>query len=405
MINRDLYLSKLMLFKDKPLIKVITGIRRCGKSSLLGLFTQALSEQGVDASRIIHLNFESFQFSDIRHAQQLYSYIKDRIISEGKYYIVLDEIQEVIDWEKGVNALAVDLDTDIYISGSNSHLLSGELATFLAGRYIQIDLYPLSFKEYLYFRKINLKNSQGELFAAFNDYLRYGGFPVIHLTKYSLETAWKIVADIYSSAILRDTVQRHNIRDVELLERVVRYIFDNIGNIVSAKSIADYFKSQQRGADINTIYNYLNALEGAFILHKVNRYDIKGKAILKTLEKYYVADLSLIYARTGYRDRMIAGFLENIVYLELRRSGYNVYVGKLDTREVDFIAERGNEKLYIQVCYKIESSKTQDREFAPLLAIKDHHPKLVISMDELWKDNIEGVQSMHIAEFLTTYLE
>lgn len=312
--------------------------------------------------------------------------------------MLLDEIQEVESWEKAINSFLVDFDVDIYIAGSNSHLLSSELATYLAGRYVEIPIFTLSYIEFLSFR--NTYFPSGKLKNPFLTYLRKGGFPVIHTADYDDESAYKVVYDIYSSVLLRDSIQRHRIRDLELLERVIKYVFDNIGNTFSGKNVADYFKSQQRKMDVNTVYNYLSALGGAFILYRVPRYDIKGKEILKTQEKFYVSDLSLVYATMGFRDRMIGGLLENLVFLELKRRGYQVYVGKLDQREIDFIAEKRGEKIYIQVAYKLESPETVDREFSPLLAIRDHYPKLVVTMDEFWKENVEGVRHVYLEEFL-----
>jgi hypothetical protein len=273
------------------------------------------------------------------------------------------------------------------------------LATYLAGRYVEIPVFTLSFREFLDFRKHYFLN-EGTKINPFEIYLRMGGFPVIHTVNYDEETAYKVVRDIYSSVILRDTVERYKIREVELLERVIRYAFDNIGNPFSGKNVADYFKNQQRKTDINTIYNYLYALEGAFILYRVPRYDIKGKEILKTHEKFYASDVSLIYATMGYRDRMISGILENIVFLELKRRGYQVYIGKLGNKEIDFIAEKRGEKIYLQVAYKLESEQTVEREFSPLLAVKDHYPKYVVTMDDFWKDSIDGVKHFYIADFL-----
>ncbi|MPM66312.1 hypothetical protein SDC9_113219 [bioreactor metagenome] len=288
---------------------------------------------------------------------------------------------------------------DIYLTGSNSRLLSSELATYLAGRYVEIPVYTLSYGEFLDFRKHYFSDEQnaGNLFL---EYLRKGGFPMIHTADYTEESAYKVVYDIYSSVILRDTVQRHKIRDVELLERVIKYTFDNIGNTFSGKNIADYFKSQQRKIDINTVYNYLNALESAFILYRVPRYDIKGKEILKTQEKFYIGDISIVYATMGIRDRMIGGILENIVFLELKRRGYNVYVGKLENSEIDFVAEKQGNKIYIQVAYKLENEQTIEREFGNLLSINDQYPKYVVSMDEFWKDSIEGIKHLCITDFL-----
>lgn len=397
MILRSAYIHALIPFIDKPQIKIITGIRRSGKSVVLHLLKEELLKRGVEEEQIISLNFESFAYIELSTSEKLYEFVKGQIRNTQKYYLLLDEIQEVKDWEKAVNSFLVDFDVDIYLTGSNSHLLSSELATYLAGRYVEIPIYTLSYQEFLDFRKHYLNEISEN---AFVDYLRFGGFPVIHTANYSEETAYKVVYDIYSSVILRDTIQRYKIRDIELLERVIKYAFDNIGNTFSGKNLADYFKSQQRRVDVNTVYNYLNALEAAFILYRVPRYDIKGKEILKTQEKFYVSDVSIIYALMGYRDRMISGILENIVFLELKRRGYKVYVGKLDATEIDFIAEKRNEKVYVQVTYKLESQETVHREFGNLLAINDQYPKYVVSMDEFWKDNIEGIIHLQVQDFL-----
>lgn len=400
MILRPNYIQQIIPFIDKEQIKVITGIRRSGKSTVLDLIKKELLKRGVKKQQIIHLNFESFAYSEYTTASKLYEFIKNQITKNTKHYLLLDEIQEVENWEKAVNSFLVDFDIDVYITGSNSHLLSSELATYLAGRYVEISIFTLSYQEFLDFRK---HYSPDKLSAdLFVHYLRMGGFPVIHTVDYEVETAYKVVRDIYSSVILRDTVQRFKIRDVELLERVIRYAFDNIGNTFSGKNVADYFKSQQRKIDINTVYNYLNALEGAFILYRVPRYDIKGKEILKTQEKFYVSDISLIYATMGYKDRMISGILENLVFLELKRRGYSVFVGKFDDKEIDFVAERANEKIYVQVGYKLESTQTINREFKPLTDIKDQYPKYVVTMDDFWKDSIEGVKHLYITDFLLT---
>lgn len=401
-IPRDNYLDLLSDFLDKPQIKILTGIRRSGKSSILQLLRHKLMERGVPEDCIIHLNLESLVYADMDNAPKLYAFVKQQIQHDRRYYILLDEIQEVPGWEKAVNSFLADLDVDIYLTGSNSHLLSSELATYLAGRYVEIPVYTLSFKEYLQFHAHYFPEDKQDIITAFLDYLRFGGFPVIHTARYTTETAYKVIYDIYSSVILRDTLQRYKIRDVELLERVVKYVFDNVGNSFSGKNVADYFKSQQRKVDLNTVYNYLNALEGAFIIYRTSRYDVKGKEILKTQEKFYVSDPAIIYAVMGYRDRMIGGMLENIVFLELKRRGYHVYVGKLADKEIDFIAEKPGSKIYIQVAYKLESPATISREFDPLIAIKDHHQKYVVTMDELWKESIEGVKHMHICDFLLT---
>ena len=401
MIARELYMKQIRPFMNRPFVKVIAGIRRCGKSVVLQLIADELEHQGVAVERIVYMNFESFEWMDIADAKALYRYIKDRVEkTEGRVYILLDEIQEVKDWEKAVNSFLVDWDVDVYVTGSNSRLLSSELSTYLAGRYVSFHIMPLSFNEYLLFHGIESENKEN-LREEFRKYLRMGGFPAVHTANYSYDAVYKLVYDIYSSVILRDTVQRHSIRNVELLERVVRFVFDNIGNRLNAKNIADYFKSQQRRVDINTVYNYLEALQGAFIIRRVPRYDIKGKDLLQTHEKYFVSDLSLIYAVMGYKDRMISGALENLVYWEMRRRGYDTYIGKQDKREVDFVGIRRDEKIYVQVTYRMESDATVEREFVPLLAISDHYPKYVVSMDDVWQDNIEGVRHWHIADFLT----
>lgn len=400
MIERNLYIEQIEKYSDSNLIKIITGIRRCGKSTILLLLRERLIAKGILTEQIIYINFESFKYAELKTAPNLYKYVSEQINSNQRYYILLDEIQEVVDWEKCINSLSVDYNSDIYLTGSNSHILSSELATFIAGRYVEIPIYTLSFKEFLDF-KFHKQNVPATVQVShFNQYLRQGGFPIIHTNDFSEDSIYKIVYDIYSSIILRDTIQRYKIRDVELLERVIKYALDNIGNTFSGKNIADYFKSQQRKIDINTIYNYMYALEGAFIFYRVPRYDIKGKEILKTQEKFYLSDVSLLYAVVGYKDRLISGILENIVFLELKRRGYQVYIGKLDNNEVDFIAEKLNHKMYIQVSYKLESQKTVEREFSVLMNIKDNYPKYVVTMDEFWREQIEGIKHFYISDFL-----
>lgn len=401
MIPRPEYIESIKPFIGKPQIKVITGIRRSGKSTVLRLLEKEIRQGGVQSEQLISINFESFRHSELLEASRLYEFVSNKIDSKKKYYVFLDEIQDVQNWEKAVNSLMVDFNVDIYLTGSNSHLLSSELSTYLAGRYIEIPVFTLSYLEFLEFRKhyFSQEQNSGNLFI---EYLRKGGFPMIHTSDYSEESAYKLIYDIYSSVILRDTVQRYKIRDVELLERVIKYAIDNIGNTFSGKNVADYFKSQQRRIDINTVYNYLHALVGAFILYRVPRYDLKGKEILKTQEKFYVSDVSLIYATMGYRDRMIGRILENMVYLELKRRGYRVFVGKLDQHEIDFVAEKSGEKMYAQVAYKLHDEKTVEREFGNLLSIRDQYPKYVITMDEFWKDNVKGVQHLYITDFLSS---
>ncbi|MCK9254243.1 MAG: ATP-binding protein [Bacteroidales bacterium] len=398
MLTRDLYIDSILPFVDKPQVKVLTGIRRSGKSVILDLLIDELKKRGIIDKQILRMNFESFQFSEFTNSVDFYKYVKSKILLGKRNYLFFDEIQEVKNWEKAVNSFLVDFDVDIYITGSNSKLLSSELATFLAGRYVEIPIYTLSFKEFLQFKSKYLQNINIE--NDFIYYLKMGGFPGVHVANYSQEAAYKVIYDIYSSVILRDTVQRFGIRDIELLERLIKYLFDNVGCTFSGKNIADYFKSQHRKVDINTIYNYLSALESAFIVYRVSRFDIQGKEILKTQEKFYVSDISIIHAVMGFKNRMISQLLENLVFLELKRRGYKVYIGKLGNLEIDFVAEKTSEKIYVQVAYKLENPETAKREFANLLKIKDQYPKYVVSMDEFWTENVEGVKHLHISDFL-----
>lgn len=406
MIQRKSYLEKLLELKDKPLIKVLTGMRRSGKSSILKLYSEALKKMDIEEQRILLLNFESFQFAELKEASRLYEWLGDRLSKEKKSYILLDEIQEVTNWEQVVNSLMVDYAVDLVITGSNSKLLSSELATFLAGRYVEIPVFTLSFAESIQFSQAIAKEQQVmSTETAFENFLSNGGFPVLYNFPFEKETANRIVFDIYSSAILRDTVQRFGIRDVELLERLVRFIFDNIGQKFSAKSIADFFKSQQRKLDISTIYNYLNALESAFIIYRMPRYDIKGKELLKTQEKFFVSDHGLVRAVLGHRPHHISGILENIVAIELMRRGYKVFVGKLDDIEIDFIAERGDEKVYIQVTYRMDEPATLQREKRPLLQIADNYPKYILTMDKSLEGNVEGIIIKYLPEFLMSEIK
>ncbi len=400
LIRRQLYLDRIFPYIDKPFIKVITGLRRSGKSVILQQIKEEITNRGVSDSQIIYMNFESFQYAEITDAQKLYDYVRQQIRKGKRHYLFFDEIQEVDRWEKAVNAFRVDFDTDIYLTGSNSRLLSSELSTLLAGRYIQFEVFTLSFSEYLAFRRQYTGLASEDIYKEFNRYVRYGGFPVIHTADYTLDEAYRIIFDIYSSVILRDVVERYRIRHVELLERVVRFIFDNTGNTFSAKKIADYFKNQQRKTDVATIYNYLNALESAYIIHRVSRYDLIGKEILKTLEKYFVGDHGFIYALLGNKPHLISGVLENIIMLELKRRGYKVFTGKYRQKEIDFIGEKEGRKIYVQVAYKITEQKTYEREYRPLLQIRDNFPKYVLTMDEWPPANREGIIQMHIADFL-----
>lgn len=399
MLNRPLYYEKIRPFINKPFIKVITGIRRCGKSTMMLLIQQLLTEEGVESKQIISINFESMKYYHLRTSLALYNYVSELLKTmKSPAYVFFDEIQIVENWEEAVNSLFLDFQIDMYITGSNSQLLSSELSTLLTGRFIHIEMQVLSFSEMLEFRSGKTDTQENLLWL----YIRRGGFPAVHLTSdYDEKATYMIINDIFDSIVLRDVVQRYKIRDVELLRRILNFIADSVGNTISAKRIADYFKSQARKVDINTVYTYLDALVSSFLMTKVQRYDIKGRELLKTQEKYYLADTGLQHAVFGYRDRHISGILENIVYNELVRRGYTVYIGKLDTREVDFIAEQPHHKLYVQVAFKLESEETVQREFAPLLAIRDSYPKFVVTMDSHFQDTIEGVRHIGLYQFLT----
>jgi predicted AAA+ superfamily ATPase len=401
MVKRDYYLRELEPFINKPFIKVLTGIRRCGKSSVLLLLMDEFRRKGAPEDQVIYINFDNLEHGGLRNSQALYSHVKGKMSGNGPYYILLDEIQEVESWEQAVNSLLLDKRADIYITGSNSRLLSSELATYIAGRYVEFRIKPLSFGEFLRFREVYGK--AGEAAGAGDDlkaFIRRGGFPAIHAGLYTEEESYRIISDIYASAILRDTIQRQKIRNVELLERVVRFVFDNVGNTFSAKSIADYFRSQLRRPDPETVYNYLKALEAAFIIKRIPRYDLKGKEILKTQEKYYAGDHALPFALTGYRDRMISGILENMVLNELEYRGYRVFTGRFGETEIDFVGERRDEKIYVQVAYTLETESTVEREFKSLLKIKDQYPKYVVSLDTFFRENYEGIRYMPLGEFL-----
>ena len=401
MIRRDKYLKELWPYINKPIIKVITGIRRAGKSELLKMIREELLKQEVEESQIVYINFESFQWNAYKNAEALFALLQERYsaLNGKRMYVLLDEVQEVESWEKVINSLLADWDVDIYITGSNSHLLSSELSTFLSGRYIEIGVYPLSFREFLDFHHFRhddvLQRRQW-----FSQYLRQGGFPVAHIADYADSDIYKLVYDIYSSVLLRDTIQRYKVRNVDMLERLVHFLFNNIGNNFSAKNVSAYLKNQQRKLDHETLYNYLNALQASFILHRAPRYDLKGKELLQTNEKYFLTDVSLLHALQGYQPALIAGMLENLVYTELRRQNFRVYVGKWGDVEVDFVAEKEEKRLYIQVCYKVNVSTTMTRELSVFKNIQDNYPKYLVTTDDLITGSYDGIQCVHICDFL-----
>ncbi len=400
MIAREFYMKQIRNYMNTPVVKVITGMRRSGKSVMLELIAEELRKQCVDDNNIVYINFESLRFAKLKKDMLLYEHLTELAErAEGRMYILLDEIQEVDDWEKVINSMRIDVDCDIYITGSNARLLSGELATLLSGRYVEIHVYPLSFAEYLDFAKANEAEKSFSVNEHFANYIRYGGLPGIHQMKWEEEPIMQYLGDIYNSVILKDVIQRNSIRDTALLESVVHYIMDNIGNIFSAKSVSDFLKSQGRRLSAETVYNYIAALESAFIVNKAKRFDIKGKRLLETQEKYYLTDLGIRHAVIGYRANDIGGILENIVYLELLRRGYKVYIGKQLSLEVDFVAESREERIYIQVCYVLNENDTE-REFRPLEAIADNYEKMVISTDSWVSFNRNGIRQKNIIDFL-----
>lgn len=398
MIDRPLYLDKIMPFVDTPFVKILTGVRRCGKSTILKMIIKKIKEEkNVDDEQILNYRFDSMEYEDMT-TKELYLELKSKILQSKKTYLFLDEIQEIEGWEKVVNTLASDFDVDIYITGSNSRMMSSEISTYLTGRYITFHIYTLSFEEYLMFKKsyTTLKDLKQE----FSQYVRLGGFPATHLQDYSQDEVYTIVKDIYNSTIFSDIVRRNQVKKIDQLERVVKYTFNNIGNTFSAKSISNYFKSEQRKIDNETVYSYLEKLQKAYILHKCSRYDLQGKNILKTQEKFYLADVSLRYSVLGYTVDSVAASLENIVYLELKRRGYDVYIGKIKDKEIDFVATKQNEKIYVQLTQKIKSEKTQKREYEQLLEIRDNYPKYVVMADDFAGGNYEGIKTMNIVDFL-----
>jgi len=398
MIDRPMYVDKIMAYVDTPFVKLLTGIRRCGKSTILKLIMEKLhKERGIPESQIVSFRFDSMEYEGMT-AKQMYQELKSCIVPGKKTYFFLDEVQEVEGWEKVINSIVTDFDTDLYVTGSNSRMMSSEISTYLTGRYVAFRIYTLSFREYLEFRRRYAQIS--DIHRELADYVRLGGFPAAHLQAYSPDEIYTIVRDIYNSTIYSDIVRRNQLRKIDQLERVVRYTFSNVGNTFSAKTISDYLKAERRSLDNETVYSYLEKLEKAYILHRCSRYDIQGREILKTQEKFYLADTSLRYSVLGYNADTVAGSLENVVYIELCRRGYSVYIGKTTDGEIDFIATRQNEKIYVQVTQRIESEKTEKREYERLLKIHDNYPKYVLRTDEFAGGNHDGIITMHVADFL-----
>lgn len=398
MIYRPLYVDKIMAYVDTPFVKILTGVRRCGKSTILKMIMEKLrTERNISLDYIVNYRFDSMEYEDMT-ARQMFMELKGRLSKNGKTYFFLDEVQEIKGWEKVINSLASDYDVDIYVTGSNSRMMSSEISTYLTGRYVTFRIYTLSFKEYLDFKSkyTALDNPKTELAG----YIRLGGFPATHLQGYTQDEVYTIVRDIYNSTIFSDIVKRNQIRKIDQLERVVKYTFQNVGNTFSAKSISDYLKSEHRKLDNETVYGYLEKLEKAYLLHRCSRYDLRGKELLKTQEKFYLADVSLKYSALGYTEDSVAASLENVAYLELCRRGYTVHIGKVDDGEIDFVAIRQNDRIYVQVSQEIRTEKTEKREYERLLQIKDNYPKYVLRTDAFTGGNYQGIKTMHIADFL-----
>lgn len=393
MIKRPDYINEISKFIDVPIVKILAGVRRSGKSTIFDMMRGELLERGIKSECIISRKYNEIENEDMT-AKEMYDDLKSALQGKGRCYLFLDEIQEIKGWEKAINSIFESCDVDIYITGSNSKLMSGEISTYLSGRYVQIPVYTLSFKEYLTFK--GLEN--WDINNAFEEYLQYGGFPIIGISSFDTKSAYQVVEGIYAAVITRDISKRHKIRDKELFDRVVKYIVENVGKTFSANSIVSFLKSENRRLSIESVYNYLKWLTEAFIIYPCHRYDMQGKSVLKTQEKYYLSDISIKYSKMGFNTKMIASMLENIVFLELKRRGYDVYIGKNNAKEIDFVATRLEEKIYIQVCRSIPED--DDRELANLLEIRDHYHKYLVTMDTLAKGNENGVEIINIASFL-----
>lgn len=400
MIDRDQLYEKIAPYIDKPMIKVISGIRRCGKSTFMKLMIKRLRDKGISKHNILYINKELLEFEFIKDYSMLNHYVKESFSTNSeKKYLFIDEIQEIDQWEKALSSFLAEGLFDIYITGSNSRMLSSELATFLTGRYVVISMYPLSFKEFLMFRGEKASSNEDE----FQLYLKFGGLPGIHDLPFVDDIVFQYINSIYNTILLKDIVARYAIRDVTLFEKISAFVFDNIGNITSAKRISDYIKSQHIKVSVDTVQNYISFLKDAFIMFKAQRYDIKGRKHLEIYEKYYASDTGIRHSVLGYRYDDISFLLENIVYLELLRRGYRVSIGKFDNYEVDFIAQKNDEKKYFQVSYLLGSQETIEREFRPLLKIKDNYEKIVLSMDKIWGEDKEGVKRVNIIDFLLDF--
>ncbi|PCI39530.1 MAG: ATPase [Thiotrichales bacterium] len=395
-VRKD-YLEQITPFIDKPVIKVVTGMRRVGKSCFLLQVQDQLMKNSVKQSQMISISKELLEFDFIKTYTDLYEYIKK--LSQKKqtrYYVFIDEVQEIESWEKAVLSLFSEGNYDIFITGSNAHLLSSELATLISGRYIEFPIYPLSFKDFVEF-----SGSADDVEKSFQKYIKFGGLPGIHNFSFSESEIFQYIDAIYNTILLKDIVSRFNIRNISTLKKVSQFLFDNLGNIFSAKRITNYLKNQKLSLTVDTVQNYTQYLQDAFLIHKVHRFDIKGKRKLEIYEKYYLNDVGLRHAFLGYRELDIADLLENVVYLELKRRGFAVCIGKIGVKEIDFIATKHDKKYYIQVCYLLASNETIQREISAFDGITDHCPKILITMDKLKvSDSINGIRQLNLINFL-----
>lgn len=398
MIQRERYLRQVTPFIDKPVIKVITGIRRCGKSTFLRLIRDLLLTRGIKPESILLINKDSLEFDTLSTYPQLVNYVNDFFKNGvGKKYLFVDEVQEIKGWEKAISGFLADNTADLYITGSNSRMLSSELATYISGRYVEFKMYTLTFSEFLKFRNVTEPEKTESEFGLF---MKYGGFPGIHRMEYDDEVIEQYVSSIYNTILLKDVVARNGLRDIALLERLSQFTADNCGNITSSKKISDFLKSQKIKGSVDTIQNYLSMLTSAMIFHKVNRFDIKGKRLLEIHEKYYTGDIGLKHNLLGYKMNDISGHLENIVFLELSARGYKVNIGKINEQEIDFIATKNNEQMYIQVAYLLADNKTIEREFGALQKISDNYPKIVLSLDKFFSSDRNGIKWYNLIDFL-----
>ncbi len=394
MIVRPHYLDMLKTYRDVPLVKILAGVRRCGKSTILEMLRDDLISSGISKERIIFVRYTSEDMDEGMSDKDMYNAVREKIVDSERYYILLDEVQEIVGWEKAVNSLLENANTDIYVTGSNSKLTAGEISTYLSGRYVLIPVFTLSFAEYLDFKKSDSRTPRELLY----EYIRTGGFPIVALGNFDDRSAYQIVEGIYSSVITNDITRRHSVTNYDLFNRVIKYVVENVGKTFSANSIVKFLKNEGRSLSVEAVYNYLEWLEKALIIYRCQRYDLQGKSVLKTQEKFYLADQSLKYCVMGFNPKSIAAMLENIVYFELLRRGYAVYIGKEESKEIDFVAVRRDERIYVQVCRNLPEES--DREVANLLDIRDHYPKFVVTLDELAGGNVNGVKIMHLADFL-----